>query len=171
MLLCCVCIVLLLLDDVCGTVGEAARVAVAEAAKAAAARCGPRPLSPRGVAACCESVMAVSKGELDMANTMQGSSAREMVCGVCAERGKRSVTGGRGPLRCDCLLAVCCVRRGDSLAWETKQRTLFPILLLSPACVGCVWVFRRVERSRWGRGRGDPRWETLVCVPRGGSGA
>ena len=160
MLLCCVCIVLLLLDDVCGTVGEAARVAVAEAAKAAAARCGPRPLSPRGVAACCESVMAVSKGELDMANTMQGSSAREMVCGVCAERGKRSVTGGRGPLRCDCLLAVCCVRRGDSLAWELNRGRSFRFCYSHPRALAACGCFEGSSARV-----GDAGGETLAGRP------
>jgi hypothetical protein len=58
-------------DDVCGTMGEVADEEVAAAAAAAEVPCAARPLSPEGVAACSASLMAVSKGESDMANTMR----------------------------------------------------------------------------------------------------
>ena len=71
MLLCCVCTTVVRGDDVCGTVWEVADEEVAAAAEAAEAPCAARPLSPEGVAARSASLMAVSKGESDMVNTMR----------------------------------------------------------------------------------------------------
>ena len=90
MLLCCVCIISSRGDDVCGTVGEVADERVAAAAAAAEAPCAPRPLPPRGVAACCASVMTVSDGESDMANTMRWGRTGTDACGECAGGGAAS---------------------------------------------------------------------------------
>ena len=160
MLLSCVCIASLMLGDVRGTVGEAADERVAAAAVAAGAACAPRPLPPMGVPACPESVMTVSKGESDMANTMRWGRSSTNECRVWAVEGEERVADGRNRCRPRCLLCVCCVRDGDSAACSTKQKTLFPMVMRARVCEGGVWVFQGGRRSRWARGRGDPRAET-----------
>jgi len=108
MLLSCVCITLLRGDDACGTVWRVADEGVAAAAAAAWASCALRPLPPMGVAACCASVMTVSKGESDMANTMRWRRSGTDACGECAGRGEERVASGRngcGPSVCSASAA------------------------------------------------------------------
>ena len=168
MLLCCVCITMVRGDDVCGTMGEVVDEEVAAAAVAAEASCAASPLPPIGVAARPESLMAVSKGESDMANTMRWGRMGTDVCGECTVEARQRVASERNRCRSTSLLCVCCVRGGDSPACTTKQKTLFPMVMRALVCGGCLWVFRGGRRSRWGRGRGDPRAETherqSICV-------
>jgi hypothetical protein len=107
MLLCCVCIASVSCDNVRGTEGEAADEAVAAAATVAGSRCSARLLPPVGVAACATSVMAVSKGERNMVNTMRCARTGTDVCGEWAVEAEERVADGRNRCRWLPLLCVC----------------------------------------------------------------
>ena len=76
--------VLLRPDELLGTreeVGDEATLGVVEAAMASVA---PSVASPTVNSACCLSVLLLSNGEEDMANTMRWSGSSDMTCGRCA---------------------------------------------------------------------------------------